>query len=119
MRQAIAHQPKAAARPRKTSIDKCRNAYLEQFVKARADGFSYAESRKLGATAYKITMPRMDSHESIREYIGCIAQGIQLEVFNARDGSQLLYAAQVAIGLNREKTHKDKRKPGKETQPVV
>jgi hypothetical protein len=39
----------------------------------------------------------MDSLPAIRAAIACIAQGITLEVFDGRDGSQLLYAAQVAM----------------------
>ncbi|WP_162601847.1 hypothetical protein [Occallatibacter savannae] len=41
-------------------------------------------------------MPRVES-SAIRAAIACIAQGISLEVFGRRDGSQLLYAAQVGM----------------------
>jgi hypothetical protein len=40
---------------------------------------------------------------SIKAAVACVAQGIQLEVFDGRDGSQMLYAAQVAISIHREK----------------
>jgi hypothetical protein len=45
----------------------------------------------------------MDSLPTIRAYISAIAQGIQLEVFDGRDGSQLLYAAQVALSVLKQK----------------
>ena len=44
-------------------------------------------------------MPAMDSHAGIRAAVACVAQGVTLEVFDGRDGSQLLYAAQVAITI--------------------
>jgi hypothetical protein len=45
----------------------------------------------------------MDTLPTIRAAITCIAHGITLEVFDGRDGSQLLYAAQVALSvLNRK-----------------
>ena len=57
----------------------------------------------MAQVAYKLAMPKMESLPSIRAYIAAIAQGIQLEVFDGRDGSQLLYAAQVALGTLKQK----------------
>lgn len=53
-------------------------------------------------------MPRMESLSAIRAAIACIAQGIALEVFDGRDGSQLLYAAQVAMSTFKSKGAKKK-----------
>jgi hypothetical protein len=57
----------------------------------------------MAAVAYKLAMPKMDSLPTIRAAIACIAQGITLEVFDGRDGSQLLYAAQVALSVLKQK----------------
>ena len=62
----------------------------------------------MASVAYKLAMPRMDSLSAIRAAIACIAQGINLEVFDGRDGSQLLYAAQVAMSTLRAKGTKKK-----------
>ena len=57
----------------------------------------------MASVAYKLAMPKMDTKPGIRAAIACIAQGIQLEVFDGRDGSQLLYAAQVALSSHSPK----------------
>ena len=46
-----------------------------------------------GSVAYKLAMPKMDSLLATRAAIACVAQGITLEVFDGRDGSQLFQAA--------------------------
>ena len=60
----------------------------------------------MASVAYKLAMPRMDSLNAIRAAIACIAQCIALEVFDGRDGSQLLYAAQVAMSTLKAKGRK-------------
>jgi hypothetical protein len=60
----------------------------------------------MAAVSYKLAMPRMDSLPGIKAAIACIAQGIALEVFDGRDGSQLLYAAQVALTVFNQKRRK-------------
>lgn len=57
----------------------------------------------MASVAYKLAMPKMHDLPSIRAAIACIAQGITLEVFDGRDGSQLLYAAQVALATLKAK----------------
>ena len=57
----------------------------------------------MARVAYKLAMPEMDSLPAIKAAITCIAQGIRLEVFDGRDGSQLLYSAQVAMSLIKQK----------------
>jgi len=57
----------------------------------------------MASVAYKLAMPKMDSLPTIRAAIACVAQGITLEVFDGRDGSQLLYAAQVALATLKAK----------------
>jgi hypothetical protein len=77
-----------------------------------AAGYTLATAHREASTAYKNKMPLMLDMPSIREYIACVAQGIQMEVFNGRDGSQLLYAAQVAITVSRqmERKHATKKR---------
>jgi hypothetical protein len=57
----------------------------------------------MATVAYKLAIPTMDSLPAIRAAIACIAQGINLEVFNGRDASQLLYSAQVALSVLKQK----------------
>ncbi len=66
---------------------------------AQTKGLNSTKALRMASVAYKLAMPRMDSLPAIRAAIACIAQGITLEVFDGRDGSQLLYAAQVALSV--------------------
>lgn len=57
--------------------------------------------------AFKLELPGFGSIGEIRLNIEAVAQGIAMGVFTGREGSQLLYAAQVALSaLAREKKGK-------------
>lgn len=79
---------------------------MQQTAKAKdyaaANGYTQQERRKLAIMAYKLAMPPMTDKPAIHSYIACVAYGIQVGVFNGRDASQLLYAAQVALSLLKE-----------------
>lgn len=103
----------AAAPPRdRTSrtakaLEHCRAEWSNAYTVAQEKGLQATKAARMAAVAYKLAMPKMDSLPAIRAAIACIAQGITLEVFDGRDGSQLLYAAQVALSvLNRKDTKK-------------
>jgi len=57
---------------------------------AKEKGLAQPKALCMASVAYKLAMPRMESLNAIRAAIACIAQGIALEVFDGRDGSQLL-----------------------------
>jgi hypothetical protein len=77
----------------------CRDEWTRAYEQATTTGHASTKALRMAAVAYKLAMPEMDSLPAIRACITCIAQGIRLEVFDGRDGSQLLYAAQVALSL--------------------
>jgi hypothetical protein len=54
------------------------------------------------ATAYRCALPTLKASNA-QAYIACVAQGVALDVFTGRQGSQLLYAAQVCSGAARAK----------------
>jgi hypothetical protein len=56
------------------------------------------------ALSFKLALPGLGSMTEIRAFIGHVAQGIALGIFIGREGSQLLYAAQVALGALRGET---------------
>lgn len=114
MRLALIHQyereprtvdVEAAAPPRdRTSrvdraLEHTRVEWSRAFDVAQSKGMPAVKAARMAAVAYKLAMPKMDSLPAIRAAIACIAQGITLEVFDGRDGSQLLYAAQVALSV--------------------
>ena len=91
------------------AIDRCIRAYKRTYDEEYKRIGSGAASHHKGQTAFRITMPPLDGGtEAIKAYIGCIAAGITYQIFNGRDGSQLLYAAQVALSL--AKVGNDERK---------
>jgi hypothetical protein len=75
----------------------CKDAWSEAYAQAQEKGLPATKALRMAQVAYKLAMPKMDTLPGIRAAIAAIAQGIQLEVFDGRDGSQLLYAAQVAL----------------------
>lgn len=52
------------------------------------------QMEKLAAIAYRCSLPLLKPNQ-VQAYIACVAQGVSLDVFTGRQGSQLLYAAQV------------------------
>jgi hypothetical protein len=73
------------------------------------------------ALAFKLELPGLGSIDEIRLNIEAVAQGIALGIFTGREGSQLLYAAQVALSaLARERSKLDRTGPKKKRsmQPV-
>jgi hypothetical protein len=46
--------------------------------------------------AYREALPPLRGSENIRDFIACVAHGLAIDVFDAREASKMLYAAQVA-----------------------
>ena len=112
-RQTIALDAAAAVPPRdRTSrtdkaLTHCKAEWTHAYELAQSKGLTAAKALRMASVAYKLAMPKMDSLPTIRAAIACIAQGITLEVFDGRDGSQLLYAAQVALSVLKQKGAKN------------
>ncbi len=111
----IAHPPMTIQasippRDRTTRTDRalahCRDEWQRAHDLAHQKGLNGQKALRMASVAYKLAMPKMDSLPTIKAAIACIAQGITLEVFDGRDGSQLLYAAQVALSVLRQKGEK-------------
>jgi hypothetical protein len=88
------------------SMNECKDRWSTAYTVAQNKGLSAQKALRMASVAYKLAMPKMDTKPGIRAAIACIAQGIQLEVFDGRDGSQLLYAAQVALSTLTERKRK-------------
>ncbi|MFY9853859.1 MAG: hypothetical protein WAK26_08295 [Terracidiphilus sp.] len=85
------------------AVEHCKAEWSQAYAIAQEKGLSAPKALRMACVAYKLAMPQMDTLPGIRGAITCIAHGITLEVFDGRDGSQLLYAAQVALSvLNRK-----------------
>ena len=51
---------------------------------------------KVSSQAYREAMPPLVDERHIRDFIACVTHGMVLRIFEANEGSNLLYAAQVA-----------------------
>lgn len=87
-------------------LEHCKAEWTRAYEIAQEKGLSASKALRMASVAYKLAMPKMDTLPAIRAAISCIAQGITLEVFDGRDGSQLLYAAQVALSVLHQKVRK-------------
>ncbi len=96
---ASAEPPRDRTSRTARALAHCRDAWAEAYSTAQVKGLPAARAVRMAAVAYKLAMPEMDSLSSIKASISCIAQGITMEVIDGRDGSQLLYAAQVAMSV--------------------
>lgn len=101
--QAGAEPPRDRTTRAAKAVERCKAEWSSAYELAKAKGLAAPKALRMASVAYKLAMPQMDSLPGIRAAITCIAQGISLEVFDGRDGSQLLYAAQVALSVLHKK----------------
>src|ERR1035437_4026063 len=94
---AIPAQPRTAAKDRLTKAN-------VQRVFAALHTHPIDNSVEGKALSFKLALPGLGCAEDIKAFIGHVAQGIALGIFTGREGSQLLYAAQVALGALRGET---------------
>lgn len=88
------------------AVNLCKAEWNQAYQVGKENGLQATKALRMASVAYKLAMPKMDSLPAIRAAIACIAQGIALEVFDGRDGSQLLYAAQVALSILKSEKRK-------------
>ena len=104
---ALAIEASAPPRDRTSRTTKalthCEAEWTRAYELAHTKGLAQPKALRMASVAYKLAMPKMDSLPAMRAAIACIAHGITLEVFDGRDGSQLLYAAQVALSVLHQK----------------
>jgi hypothetical protein len=100
---AVASTPRDRTSRVQKAIEHCANEWKQAYELAQSKGLQSAKAIRMATVAYKLAIPPMESLPAIRAAIACIAQGINLEVFNGRDASQLLYSAQVALSVLKQK----------------
>jgi len=88
------------------ALECCLNAYRREYKATEATGKSDYFCRQAGSTAYRLAVPSTETLADIQALIACVAQGINFQVYEGRESTQLLYAAQVALFANRPKPEK-------------
>jgi hypothetical protein len=97
------------------ALQRCLQAYRRGYQAAKAKDDGDISSRRAGSTAYRLAMPSTETLGDIQALIACVTQGINLQVYEGRESTQLLYAAQVALAAQKppkaEKAKLEKPKP--------
>jgi hypothetical protein len=87
--------------PENSTIAHCHSewerVYKAKLAKKEPEFFAIRDA----GLAYRIAMPSLAEQEHIRDFIGCVAHGILIGAIEGKSASQLLYAAQVALSMNR------------------
>jgi hypothetical protein len=84
--------------PKNAAITRCREAWLRRFKAGKAKKEENVLAGYYAEAAYREAMPALVDHESIRDFIACAAHGMLIGAIEFHHGTQLLYAAQVALG---------------------
>jgi hypothetical protein len=87
--------------PENPAVARCMKAWIRAFKEAMAKNRSEYESEKAAIQAYRNAMPRLSDYENIRDFIACVAHGILIGTIDGKNGTKLLYAAQVALSAVR------------------
>src|ERR1700738_2936247 len=82
-------------------LERCLNAYRHAYKAIEATGKTGYFCRQAGAAAYRLAMPSTETLASTQALIACVAQGINLQVYDGRESTQLLYAAQIALAAHK------------------
>jgi hypothetical protein len=98
--------------PENAAIDRCREAWLSRFKAGKAKKEDNVLAGYYAEAAYREAMPALIDHESIRDFIACAAHGMLIGAIEFQHGTQLLYAAQVALGTLSHQP-KQNRPPGR------
>jgi hypothetical protein len=89
--------------PRPPSRNALASAWQLCYDSRRAEGRSDISAEIDANEAYREAMPVLSDRESIRDFIACTANGMLIDAIQYQHGTQLLYAAQVALStLNRK-----------------
>ena len=78
------------------AVDVCDRMFAHATEQAIKDGKSEQLARQMGRIAYCGAMPKLSGATNIRDFIACVTYAMALDILPGKEGTQLLYAAQVA-----------------------
>jgi hypothetical protein len=127
--KSVSSEPIPTVSSSKAAIRRCDAAWkraFDAYIQDNGDDvFSRVTAKmKYACPAYRAAMPALDSIDNVRDFISCTAHGILIDTIPQEYGGQLLYAAQVALGVLRSQAnHAAKRKkrtppPSPQKQPL-
>jgi len=87
----------AGTAPANPAIARCWEAWKHRFRAEEAKGQGDVTCAHYADASYRGAMPALVDHESIRDFIACTAHGMLIGAIPCENGTQFLYAAQVAL----------------------
>jgi hypothetical protein len=87
--------------PRSVAVERCIAAWINAYRTEAAKGTSSSISHKVANRNYCMAMPPLVGFENIRDFIACTTHGMLYGAVDPKEGTRLLYAAQVAAGTLR------------------
>jgi hypothetical protein len=97
----------SAAAATNPAIARCCEAWKRRYEAEKSNGESDVFAAHYGDESYRDAMPALKDYEGIRDFIACTAHGMLYEAIQYQSGTQLLYAAQVALTTLRYQPQKD------------
>jgi hypothetical protein len=104
--------------PENAAIARCCAARQNRFDTGKAKGEEKVISLHYADQAYCDAMPALVDYESIRDFIACTAYGMLSHIILSQHGTQLLYAAQIALSTFRHRPQPKDPKPEKQ-KPIA
>jgi len=89
--------------PENPAIARCYSEWQRVYKKEKAKGLSWATASNNAGQAYRMAMPPLSGQGNIRDFVACVAHGMLIGTIDGRDGTKLLYAAQVALSTIRDR----------------
>jgi hypothetical protein len=83
------------------AVERCCEAMrrcVQTGVKSRSHSIYPAMA---GSASYCDAMPPLSGYDNIKDFIACTAHGVLIGTIDKKKGTQLLYAAQVALSIQR------------------
>jgi hypothetical protein len=96
-----------------SAIDRCYQAYRQAAKAAREQGKYDFQIESAAKEAYRNAIPSLSGIDNIRDFIACIAEGMLHEMIGGADGMRLIYAAQVASGIQGKLDRPTPNRPGR------
>jgi hypothetical protein len=107
------------------AVEICDRKFTQATEDAIAQGQSNELVMRLGKIAFCAALPKLTGATNIRDFIACVTYAMSLDIIPSREGTKLLYAAQVAYGaIKRKRSKKSTQSPlnapqAKETTPAI
>lgn len=94
------------------AVARCCKAWQSRYKAERSKGEDDVLAAHNADASYRHAMPPLLDYEGIRDFITCTAHGMLIGTIPHQNGTQLLYAAQVALATIRHQPRQT-RPPGR------